>query len=123
VTEGHVEFYPAGNRSNTVSLEEGQTSRFNTEMSSPAQPVTSADKHLAWRDNRMVFQETPLIVILHDLERNFDVEIELDVEDMQYETLTAYYNEPANIETILEDICTVKGLRYTKTTNGYRIIK
>lgn len=123
VTEGYVEFYPAGNRSKIVSLKAGQTSRFNTEMSTPAQPVTSTDEHLAWRENKMVFQATPLIVILHDLERGFDVEIELDVEGMQYETLTAYYNQPANIETILEDICTVKGLRYTKTTNGYRIYK
>lgn len=123
VTEGSVEFYPAVDRSNNVSLKAGQTSRYNTNMSSPAQPVTSSDDQLAWRSHRMVFQETPFIVILNDLERSFDVEIELEVKGMQYETLTAYYNQPSNIETILDDICTVKGLRYTKTTNGYRIFK
>ena len=64
-----------------------------------------------------------MITILHDLERSFNVTIELDVENMEYETLTAYYNRPASVETILEDICTVKGLRYAKTTNGYRIFK
>lgn len=124
VTEGNVKFYPAGEKTNIVSLKAGQTSRLNTEMGSPAQPTTvSVDELLAWRENRMVFQEAPLIVILHDLERSFDVEIEFDVEGMDYETLTAYYNQPTNIETILEDICTVKGLRYTTTTNGYRIFK
>jgi ferric-dicitrate binding protein FerR (iron transport regulator) len=123
VTEGHVEFYPAGKKSNRVSLTAGQTSRLNAEMSSPAQPITSSEEHLAWRENRMVFQQTPLIVILKNLERSFDVEIELDVEGMDDETLTAYYNQPTNIETILEDICTVKGLRYTATNNGYRIFK
>ena len=124
VTEGNVDFYPAANKLNVVSLQAGQTSRLNSKMSSPAQPISiSVDDHLAWRENRMVFQETPFIVILHDLERSFDVEIELDVEGMEYETLTAYYNQPTTIETVLEDICTVKGLRYTKTTNGYRIFK
>lgn len=123
VTEGSVQFYPVDDGSKIVSLKAGQTSRLNIEMGSPAQPTASSEEHLAWRDNRLVFQQSPLIVILHDLERSFDVEIELDVEDMQYETLTAYYNQPANVETILEDICTVKGLRYTKTTNGFRIFK
>lgn len=123
VTEGNVEFYLAGNRSNKVSLMAGQTSRLNVEMSTPAQPAASTDENLAWLEKRMVFQEEPLIVILHDLERNFDVEIELDAEKMEFETLTAYYNQPANIETILEDICTVKGLRYTKTSSGFRIYK
>lgn len=124
VTEGTVEFYPQDKKMNRVSLEAGQTSRLNPKMSSPALPSsTSPDEALAWRERRLVFQETPLITILHDLERSFDVNIELDVEGMEYETLTAYYNRPANVETILEDICTVKGLRYTKTTNGYRIFK
>lgn len=124
VTEGHVDFYPKGKKSKILSLKAGQASRLNPGMSSPAQPSNvSVDEALAWRDQRLVFQETPFIVILHDLERSFDVQIELDVEGMEYETLTAYYNRPANIETILEDICTVKGLRYTKTTNGYRIFK
>ncbi|NBC65497.1 MAG: DUF4974 domain-containing protein [Bacteroidetes bacterium] len=123
VTEGSVQFYPVDDSSNIVSLQAGQTSRLNIEMASPAQPTTSSEEHLAWRENRMVFQQSPLLVIIHDLERSFDVEIKLDVEDMGHETLTAYYNQPANVETILEDICTVKGLRYTKTTGGYRIFK
>ncbi|MDX1642245.1 MAG: FecR domain-containing protein, partial [Balneolaceae bacterium] len=124
VTEGQVAFYPKSRRDMNVSLIAGQTSRLNPEMSAPSQPSeTSTEETLAWRQQRLVFQEAPLIRILHDLERSFDVNIELDVADMEYETLTAYYNRPANVETILEDICTVKGLRYTKTTNGYRIFK
>lgn len=123
VTEGNVEFYPVGDSSKLVSIKAGQSSQLNSEMNSPAQPKTSADESLAWRENRLVFQETPLIVILRDLERSFDVEIELDADQMDYETLTAYYNQPTNIETVLDDICTVKGLRYTKTNNGYRIFK
>lgn len=124
VTEGDVQFYPEGRKRNHVFLTAGQTSRLRPKMNSPSQSAeASADEDLAWRENRMIFHETPLIVILQDLERGFDVNIELDVENMEYETLTAYYNHPANLETILEDICTVKGLRYTKTTNGYRIFK
>lgn len=123
VTEGSVQFYPVDDSSKMVSLQAGQTSRLNIELSSPTQPTASSEEHLAWRDNRLVFQQSPLIVILQDLERNFDVEIKLDVNGMEYETLTAYYNQPTNIESILEDICMVKGLRYTKTTSGYRIFK
>lgn len=123
VTEGNVQFYPAGDSSKMVSLQAGQSSQLSRNMSSPVQPKTFKEENLAWRENRLVFQETSLVVIIQDLERNFDVEIELDAEQMDYETLTAYYNQPTNIETVLEDICTVKGLRYTKTNNGYRIFK
>lgn len=123
VTEGNVKFYPADDSSKMVSLQAGQSSQLSSEMSSPAAPKTSSDENLAWRENRLVFQESPLIVILQDLERSFDVEIEVDTDGMDYETLTAYYNQPISIETVLEDICTVKGLRYTKTNNGYRIFK
>ncbi len=123
VTKGNVKFYPADDSSKMVSLQAGQSSQLSSQMSSPAQPKTSTDENLAWRENRLVFQESPLIVILRDLERTFDVEIELAADNMDYETLTAYYNQPTNVETVLEDICTVKGLRYTKTNNGYRIFK
>ncbi len=124
VTDGTVQFYRADRKLNLVTMNKGQSSRLNTDMMEPSDPEeVSTDASLAWRENRLVFQETPFIVILNELERRFDVTIELDVEGMELESLTAYYNQPASIEPILEDLCTVKGLRYTKTKDGYRIFK
>jgi ferric-dicitrate binding protein FerR (iron transport regulator) len=122
VTEGTVQFYADENPSESISLRAGEVSQWNATLKKPKEAQdTSPDAQLAWREGRFVFQETPLIAILNDLERSFDIHIYLEVEGIEMDPLTAYYNRSASIETILEDICTVKGLRYTKTTDGYRI--
>lgn len=124
VTDGNVQFYPADHINENVMLMAGQTSRWEVDMIRPSEPETeSMDANLAWRDNRLVFQDTPFIVIINELERKFGVTIELDAEGIQSSPLTAYYSEPTSVKPILEDICMVKGLRYTETANGFRIFK
>ena len=124
VSDGQIKFYPAADQSKQIILNMNETSFWNTKMILPAEPETaSPDDALAWREHRFVFHNQTIISILRDLERRFDVAIELEVPEIAHNTLTAYYSQQAHIETILEDICTVKGLRYTQTTNGYRIFE
>lgn len=124
VTNGMVRFYPKNNSDRSIELIAGEKAIWDLEMDQPKTvDASDPDSFTAWREQRMVFMDSPLIVILHELERRFDVEIELEAQNMQMEPLTAYYTSPTGVESILEDICTVKGLRFSETANGYRIFK
>lgn len=124
VTEGEVRFYSFAEKEKKVTLRPGQSSRWNHGMAEPAMPdpVSVADV-TSWREQRFVFQEKPVVTILQELERRFDVRIDLEAGGIALETLTAYYSKPQDLERILEDICMVKGLRYAETANGYRIFR
>lgn len=124
VSGGQIQFYPAADQTKRIVLNVNETSFWNPEMIQPSEAETaSPDDALAWREHRFVFHDQTIISILRDLERRFDVDIDLEVPEIAHNTLTAYYSQQAHIETILEDICTVKGLRYTQTANGYRIFE
>lgn len=124
VSEGTVEFYPEGESDKSVKIYPGQLSRWALEMETPTKPEpVSIDRMLAWRENDLVFNNKSLQVIFRELERRFDLEIDLQAAGFAHETLTTYYAKPKNVESILEDICRVKGLRYAETANGYRIYK
>lgn len=76
-----------------------------------------------WRENRLIFREQQLGIILRELERRFDTRIDLEVPGAEHEILTAYYTNPGNITAVLDDISLVKEFRYSATSNGYRIYK
>jgi transmembrane sensor len=124
VTQGEVYFYSARAPETRVNLTPGLMSSWNSTMASPEDPVpASVDRVLSWRENLLNFDEKPLSVILGELERRFDVKIDLEVPELQAETLTTFYTEQRDLEIVLKDICLVKGLRYAETANGYRIYR
>lgn len=122
VTEGEVHFYPGKDYKNRVVLSSGEMSRWNSQMEKPSVPdPVPASETAAWRDNVLVFHERPLFLIFRDLERKYNVNIDLETDEVAYDTLTGYYAEVKGIESVLEDICMVKGLLYSETANGYRV--
>jgi ferric-dicitrate binding protein FerR (iron transport regulator) len=124
VVEGSVRFYPENNLNRSVTIQPGQLSRLTTAIEKPTAPDSvSIDRIVAWRDHKFVFNEKPLIVVFRELERRFDMEIDLEAETMRNETVTTFYASAKSVETILKDICRVKGLSYAETANGYRVYR
>lgn len=124
VSEGGVNFYPIEFSDLRVHLTPGNFSQWNSTLKAPVRPISiTLSDVAAWRENRLIFKEQPLSIILNELERRFDTEIDLDIPGAEMETLTAYYTNPAGVHTVLEDISLVKGFRYSETSNGYRIFK
>jgi transmembrane sensor len=124
VSEGEVLFYPKKLKENQITLRAGESSHWNPRLTEPANPIpVTIEDITAWREQRFVFRDQTLISILHELERRYNATIELDVDGVVQSTLTAYYSEQVQLESVLDDICTVKGLRYTRTTTGFRIFK
>lgn len=124
VTDGEVHFYPQFLSESPVLLRPGETSRWNLNQPHPTSPQPAETEEItAWRDLRFVFRDQTLATILRDLERRYNVVIELEAAHAASTTLTAYYSQQVSLESVLDDICVVKGLRYTQTTNGYRIFE
>lgn len=124
VTDGKVNFFAERSDHHKITLTAGKLSRWNLEMKIPLveEPLSISDR-IGWKENRLIFKEQSLIVILHELERRFDTRISLEVPGAGMDTLTAYYSEPKSVTAVLEDISTVKGFRFAETANGYRIFK
>lgn len=112
------------NKTNTssVSLEAGQTGKLLAKDNSISEPsIFIPDRILAWRMNNLSFYNEPLSQIFKELERTFNVRITFNESEIGSTNLTTYYRTPDNIEQILNDISTVKGLTFTRTANGYHI--
>ncbi|MDR8389782.1 FecR domain-containing protein [Aliifodinibius sp. S!AR15-10] len=122
VSEGSVKLYPVNDPDSSVTISPGQLSRLTANLQKPTTPeAVSIDRFLGWRDNKLIFNNKTLGVIFLELERRFNTEIELQRDYAAHETLTTYYANPKDLESILKDICRVKGLRYAETANGYRV--
>lgn len=122
VQEGAVQFYPEGFDENAVSLTAGLTTKWDPEKIRPAEPEKAdLERATGWRNRKFIFYEEPLLRIFRDIERRFDIEIELQNPDAETETLTGYYRQVESAESLVDDICTVAGLNYSRTANGFRV--
>lgn len=120
VTEGTVEFSKK-NGNELLILNENESAIIN--KSSEVIPSTvELNKMTAWLFNNIAFQNETLISAFGILERRFDVKIDLDKDlAADQESITAFYHDPKDPESIIQDICTIKGLSYQKTSKGYKI--
>lgn len=122
VAEGHVRFYTDGEELNGVTLQQQMESRWQRGLNLPEDPATAdLERMTDWRDQKFIFYEESLQQIFRELERRFNLQIDLQNSRAAAETLTGYYGTIQNPESLLDDICTVAGLNYSKTANGYRV--
>lgn len=122
LTEGALAFYPAGKPDKSVTLESGQKSSFQSNEGMPKEPIElSKEKGLAWMNNHFAFEEMPMIQIIREIERRFNLNIRVEPKEILLDTLTIYYNQEVNAEKIINDICQTKALSYRKVNGGYVI--
>jgi len=79
------------------------------------------DRLAAWRRGGFWLVDQPLSAIFRELERRYAVDIRLRDVVVGEERLSVYYPERPSIETILSDLCTRGGLRYSRTSRGFDI--
>jgi len=122
VKGGSVLFFPEGMEQNSVNLTAGFTSTWRSGSVEPDEPAEAELEYATgWRERMFIFYDEPLHRIFRDIERRFDLRIELDNSRAASETLTGYYRQVESAESLLEDICTVAGLNYSRTANGFRV--
>ncbi|MCH8496055.1 MAG: FecR domain-containing protein [Balneolales bacterium] len=119
---GSVDFYPANKKENAVKLSPGNFSSLAAPDAAPSDPERFNENRVATsRNNLLSFNNETLTGIFSELERRYNVNITFEETSMGSETLSTFYSNPVALESVLQDICTVKGLQFSQTANGYRV--
>jgi ferric-dicitrate binding protein FerR (iron transport regulator) len=123
LTEGRVVVQSRRARQAVVLDQEGQTTRVRDAQARPAPPhVTELDPVLAWRQNGFAVTETPLSVVVRELEQRYATSLRIHRSVVRTKApLTLYYPTPTSLNTILRDLCTALDLNYRPTSRGYEI--
>lgn len=106
--------------STAVELTANQTSVCRQQQP-PLSPTTvDAAQVLGWLEGKIVFEQTPLTEVLAELQRVYNVAIELSNPALGPNTITgSFQNKP--VESVLASICLTMNLQYAKTGNKFVI--
>ncbi len=77
---------PEGKTKTLGVLVPGQHVNFNTKTGKMKSTKGSVEKYIAWREGKMVFDETPITEVAQQLKRKYNVDIEVkdDIKDYTY---------------------------------------
>jgi len=123
VESGRVRVTPQGaSRDSAVVLLAGQGTVVGRGVATP-EPATAVgvERLTLWRRGGFALVDQPLDAIVRELERRYALDIRLTNVNMGEERLSVYYPDRPSIETVLSDLCTPRGLRFSRTSRGYEI--
>lgn len=122
LTEGKLSFQSLSEPENPVILTPGEKSSLRKNEINPSQPdKASIENTMAWMGNRFMFENRPLYQIIPELERRFDITIEVKASRILTDSLTIYYSNNIEAEQIINEICLSQGVSYRAINNGYVI--
>jgi len=103
-----------------VELTANQTSVCQQQYA-PAPPTTvDAGQALGWVEGKIVFEQTPLTEVVAELQRVYNVAIELSNPALGQNTITgSFQNKP--VESVLASICLTMNLQYKNEGNKFVI--
>ena len=120
VKEGKVSLAENIDSTQKVYLTKGELSKI-VEKNAPTIPSkVDADFMLGWLDGKLVFERTPLSEIAKDLERYYNVKVNLANNNISRLHLTGTFDNE-NIDSVLTKICLALNLNYTKNNENYSI--
>jgi ferric-dicitrate binding protein FerR (iron transport regulator) len=73
----------------------------------------------AWRTGALEFEDRPLGDVLEEVERRYGVEIEIAAGTASESRVSAFYRSLPAIGSLLGDLGTAAGVRFTPTPDGY----
>lgn len=119
VAKGRVSL--ADRQRREVTLQPGEISRVETGQPPTSPEAANLDGLLAWREGRLEFLRTPLNLVIAELERQFDVNIQLANPDSTGLTLTAAFEIAQPITEVLTAICLTFNWEFSQSKNVYMI--
>lgn len=121
VKEGKVSLAENVNN-NEVILTKDELSKV-IKNNKPIEPVKIDSEYmLGWLNGKIVFNNTTLGEITKELERNYNIKIELTSPEINGISLTGTF-ENEMIDTVLTKICLALNLKYTEHDNVYKVSK
>lgn len=102
LVEGHVNFLynvPSGKK--TISMTPNHKVLFNKSTENVKYYRTDSRTDTAWKDGKLIFNNTPISDVIRQLEKHFNVSIKLSNQKMKEHSFTGTFDEQT-IEPILE---------------------
>ncbi|MFH5884703.1 FecR family protein [Halalkalibaculum sp. DA3122] len=122
LAEGKLSFQALEDAENAIVLNPGEQSTLRRNERKPARPEkASLQQVMAWTEQRFMFEDRPLYQIIPELERRFNITIEVTARDILTDSLTIYYSSQVDAEQIIRDICLSQGISYRAINNGFVI--
>lgn len=83
--------------------------------------ATPRSNYLSWKSNKLVFDDTPLHLVIGDLSRHFGVNLSFASSStaMNMKVLDEFQNQ--SFESVMESIVLITGIKYIKDENNYII--
>ena len=104
----------------SVLLEKGERAVL-VDYSSLSKEDISAENKASWTKGEFIFKNTSLISVLSELERQFDVTIEVSSPTVQEQLYTGFFSNQ-NVEEALSAICDPLGLTYKIQDGGKTVL-
>lgn len=121
---GSAEFVSRANPDQVVLLRDGYFSTLKLEDLNPSEPEErSAEDVMAWRYQDIRFSGEPMSFIVDELERRFDVNIDVEDAEMLELTHSLYMSEPESAENVLQTLSQRLDFDYEITDDRYVIHK
>jgi len=123
VREGWVALRASEAASASAVILTANQASFCQKQEAPAAPKTvDAGQVLGWLEGRIVFEQTPLTEVIAELQRVYNVTIELSNPALGGNTITgSFQNKP--IESVLASICLTLNLQYAPQEGKYVVVE
>ena len=92
------------------TLQPGQHVIYNSNTGKMKSAIGDVDKHIAWKDGKLVFDNDPIEQVAQRLSRMFNVDIQIDNEVKKYKYTVTFIDEP--LFQILELLTVATPIRY-----------
>jgi transmembrane sensor len=120
VAEGRVAVGPPdSNAEGGVALARGQAARVDAAGRVEVHDQVDIASRLGWTEGRLLFRKTPLYAVRSELERWYDVQIELPDSKLADVEVTATFDNEA-LEPVLQTLAKLLDLEYTRLGSTVR---
>ena len=79
----------------------------------------NTEETIAWIDDQFFFTSTPMETVFEEVERQYGVRIVLDVQ--MSDEYTGNFSLDRSVDDVMYNICRPMGLKFEKTTYGYKV--
>ncbi len=121
VEEGRVSVEGRVGTAVALTLAAGDAAVIGVSGAAERRKVASITQATSWRTGGLSAVNESLGDVLADLERRTGVEIVLERGVAAESTVTFFYAEAPSLERVLADLSAARGLRFTRTSRGFRV--
>lgn len=104
-----------------LRMQPGEMVTYDQESNNLEKEVVNPALHLAWKDNKLIYADTPVLKIIQGLEDNYGLQVELQNEEVASRRYTGTFEDP-DPEFILLSLKTLYGLKQ-ENKDGKIILK